>query len=122
MKNLLVLIISILSIGILFISCEKDDPCLALDVTGTYTGTIECDEMDAVAVTFQVTAGNSDIQIIVAGVTAVIDDCDIYGSSIIQSTGREIDGDIDGNEISFVETNKVNGLVDFRCVWKGVKN
>jgi hypothetical protein len=122
MKNLVVLIISILSIGILFISCKKDKPCLASDAAGTYTGTKECDDMDAVPVTFQVNAGDSDIQIIIDGVTTVIEDCDIFGSSIVQGTGREIDGDIDGNEISFVETNKVNGQVDFRCVWKGVRN
>ena len=122
MKKLLVFVISIMNFGILFTSCDKDDPCLASDVTGTYTGTKECDEMNPVFATFQVTAGNSDIQIIIDGVTTTIDECDIYGSSIIQGSGREIDGDIDGDEISFIETIRVNGQVDDRCIWKGVKN
>ena len=117
-----VLIISILSMGFIFTSCDKDEACIASDSIGTYMGTMECDEMDPVQVVFQVTSGDSDIQFIVDGVTTVIDHCDIFGSSVLQGTGREIDGDIDGRKISFLETIKVNGQDDVRCVWKGVKN
>lgn len=133
-----VLIISILSFGVLFTSCEKDNNsilsfgilstsfekdnyCFAPYVEGTYTGTKECDESNPVNVTFKVFAGDNDNQIIVDGITTFIDDCDIYGSTIVSGTGREIDGDIDGNNISFLETIKVNGKVEDRCIWKSVK-
>jgi len=121
MKKLVV--ISIISFGIIFTACKKDDECLNPDViTGTYTGTKECDDTTPVSITFQAMKGASDNQIIVDSVTVVIDDCNIFGSTVVQGTGREIDGDIDGNKISFVETIKVNGQADFRCVWEGIKN
>lgn len=117
-----ILIISILGIGVFFTACDKEDECVQSDALGTYTGTKECDDTTAVNIVFEVTAGVSDIQIIIDGVPTIIEDCDIFGSDIVQGTGREIDGDIDGNIISFVETIKVNGQVDFRCVWEGLKN
>jgi len=117
-----VLIICSLFIGVLFTSCDDENRCLSSDIAGTYTGTKECDEMDPINVTFSIEVGDSDIQIIVDGITATIDDCDIYGSNVVQGSGREIDGDIDGNMVSFVETVKVNGHTDFRCVWRGFKD
>jgi len=102
-------------------SCQEDENCLSMNVAGTYEGSKECDEMDEETIAFDVTAGNSDIQIIVDGITTQIDDCDIFGSTVINGNGREIDGDIDGNKISFIETHIVNGDVDFRCVWEGTK-
>ncbi len=117
-----VLIIGILTIGVFFTACEKDDHCLSPDVTGTYAGTKECEERNPVDVTFQVAAGDSDNQIIIDGIITFIEDCDIYGSTFVQGTGREIDGDIDGTRIHFVETIKVNGKVEDRCLWIGDKN
>ena len=112
-----VLMIGILAIGILFIACEKEDYCIATDVTGTYEGSKECEERNPVNVTFLVEAGNSDNQIIIDGISTFIDECDIEGSSIIQGTGREIDGDIDGRRIHFVETIKLDGKKTDRCLW-----
>jgi hypothetical protein len=120
MKKLLM--ITILGIGIFSSSCEKDDECFAPTVSGTYIGTKECDDKAPENVTFQVAIGASDIQLIIDDIPTVIEDCDIFGSTVIQGYGREIDGDIDGNEIHFIETIKVNGSVAFRCLWKGVKN
>ena len=120
MKN--VLVVFLLTLGTLFISCDDENRCTSINAAGTYTGTMECDEMDPVNITFIVEAGDSDIQIIVDGISTTIDDCDIFGSNVVQGTGREIDGDIDGNMVSFVETVKVNGQTDFRCVWRGFKD
>ena len=117
-----VLIIGILALGFFFNACEEDDQCLSSDVTGTYAGTKECEERSPVNVTFQVGTGDSDNQIIVDGIGTFIDECDIFGSTIVQGTGREIDGDIDGKRIHFVETIKVNDNVVDRCLWIGDKN
>ena len=84
-----VLIFSILNIGLLFTSCEKEEACLAPDIAGIYTGTKECDEMVPVSVTFQVTPGDSDIHLIIDGIATSIDECDIYGSTIVQGAGRD---------------------------------
>jgi len=83
--------IGTLSIALCIVSCKKDENCLSTDAVGTYTGTKECDGMDAVNVSFEVTVGNSDAQIIIDGITTSIIDCELIGSSVVQGTGREID-------------------------------
>jgi hypothetical protein len=120
MKKLL--IIGILSMGIFATSCDKDDECIAGVAVGTYVGTKECDERNPENVSFQVVVGSSDINLIIDGISVMVDECDIFGSTVVQGNGREIDGDIDGDKIHFVETIRVNGEVDYRCLWEGVKS
>lgn len=117
-----VLILGALAIGSLFFSCDREDIYMSTNVMGTYTGTKECEDATPVNVTFEVLAGDSDIHIIVDGITTTIDDSDIFGSSVFQGTGREIDGDFEGRRIFFIETLKVNGQVSDRCVWKAEKH
>jgi len=119
MKNIIILSLTVMII--LFSSCKDDEPCTALDYVGTYVGTKECDEMDKEPVTFEVVNGGSDLLLIIDGITTTIDECDIYGTNLVQGEGREIDGDLDGNRISFIETIKSNNLDDVRCVWDGTK-
>jgi len=119
--NKIILLLALPFMLFAFSSCSDDDECVATDSVGTYTGTKECDELDEEAVTFEVVNGGSDNLLIIDGVTVTIDECDIFGSSIVQGEGREFDGDIDGDEIHFVETIKSNSQDDVRCVWKGTK-
>jgi hypothetical protein len=119
MKNLL--LFSLLTLLFILTSCNDNENCITLDIAGVYEGTKECDEMNLETIMFDVIEGNNDIQLIIDGVTTIIDECDIFGSTITNGTGREIDGDIDGTKVSFIETIKVNDEVEIRCFWEGFK-
>ncbi|PHN00884.1 hypothetical protein [Flavilitoribacter nigricans] len=96
-------------------SCKKDDDtmttCTPADWVGTYVGTIDCDG-NTEDITVTITASGTD-DIIISYQTATVsadydplppDGCDLDISASGGGFTASVDGELDGNSLTFTET------------------
>ncbi len=95
----------IMSFGLLFGACKKDDNrvCVPSDFLGTYTGSTVCANGGAANGTVIVSAGPTDSQLSIdldgALFTVDIDGCNFSGTQRDTNVDLEYSGSLNGNKI-----------------------